>query len=79
MRCFLRIQKNKSDRGVGIVLAGAVLFIAFMLPAATADSPIDAKRIAFEAIDRNADQIATVGDVLTLANRECRSTRAQNT
>jgi len=42
----------------------AVVAVAFVFPAATADSPNDPKRVAFEAIDRNADQIATVGDVL---------------
>ena len=43
----------------------AVVAVAFIFPVATAaDSPIDPKRVAFEVIDRNADQIATVGDVL---------------
>ena len=42
----------------------AAVAVAFIFPVATADSPTDPKRIAFEAIDRNADQIATVGDVL---------------
>ena len=42
----------------------AVVAVAFVFPVATADSPNEPKRVAFEAIDRNADQIATVGDVL---------------
>src|SRR5262245_12655814 len=47
---------------LAFVIAAAA--VAFIFPVATADSPTDPKRIAFEAIDRNADQIATVGDVL---------------
>jgi len=35
-----------------------------VLPAGTADSPSDPKRVAFEAVDRNADQIAIVSNVL---------------
>src|SRR5439155_734358 len=42
----------------------AVLVLTFVLAPATADSPSDPKRAAFEVIDRNAEQIATVGDVL---------------
>jgi aminobenzoyl-glutamate utilization protein B len=42
----------------------AVLALAFVFTPATADSPSDPKRVAFEVVDRNAEQIATVGDVL---------------
>jgi hypothetical protein len=45
----------------------ALLFVAFgvsIFPSASADSPSDPKRVAFEAVDRNAEAIATVGDVL---------------
>jgi aminobenzoyl-glutamate utilization protein B len=51
-------------RKVSITFIITVVAVAFVFPAATADSPNDAKRVAFEVIDRNADQIATVGDVL---------------
>ena len=38
--------------------------LAFVLPPATAESPSDFKRFALDVVDRNAEQIATVGDVL---------------
>jgi len=38
--------------------------LAFVFGLAIADSPSDPKRAAFEVIDRNAEQIATAGDVL---------------
>src|SRR5262245_40328170 len=44
------------------VLTVAAVALAF--PPATADSPSELKRAAMEVIDRNDDQIATVGDVL---------------
>jgi aminobenzoyl-glutamate utilization protein B len=49
---------------VSLAFVIAVVAVAFIFPAATADSPNDPKRVAVEVIDRNADQIATVGDVL---------------
>jgi aminobenzoyl-glutamate utilization protein B len=49
---------------VALAFVIAVVAVAFAFPVATADSPNEPKRVAFEAIDRNADQIATVGDVL---------------
>ena len=61
---FFQAIENRVNRIVPSLLAAAVLLPAFILPAAIADSPSDAKRIAFDAIERNADQIATVGDVL---------------
>jgi len=45
------------------LLSLAAIFV-FILPAGTAESPVDPKRVAFEAVDRNAAQIAVVGDVL---------------
>ena len=46
----------------------ALLIVGFgvssIFPSASADSPSDPKRVAFEAVDRNAEAIATVGDVL---------------
>jgi aminobenzoyl-glutamate utilization protein B len=55
---------EKTNRRLASLFAAAVSLLAFILPAAIADLPTDAKRIAFDAIERNADQIATVGDVL---------------
>lgn len=40
------------------------LAMAIAWPGATAESPGNPKRVAFEVVDRNAEQIATVGDVL---------------
>jgi len=46
----------------------ALLIVAFgvssIFPSVSADSPSDPKRVAFEAVDQNAEAIATVGDVL---------------
>lgn len=41
-----------------------VLALAVVLPAGTAESPADPKRIAFDVVERNAEQIATTSDVL---------------
>jgi aminobenzoyl-glutamate utilization protein B len=63
----MRYGKYKDKTGVAAktFLSAAVLLLAVFLGLpATAESPGDAKRIAFEAIDKNAEQIATVGDVL---------------
>jgi aminobenzoyl-glutamate utilization protein B len=51
-------------RKVLLTFVIAVVAVAFVFPAATADSEKDPKRVAFEVIDRNANQTATVGDVL---------------
>ena len=37
----------------------AAIVLAFIFTLATADSPSDPKRVAFEVVDRNAEQIAT--------------------
>jgi aminobenzoyl-glutamate utilization protein B len=42
----------------------SVFALAFVFPARTAESPSEPKRFAFAVVDRNAEQIATVGDVL---------------
>jgi aminobenzoyl-glutamate utilization protein B len=47
---------------LALLVAGFALVSIF--PSALADSPSDPKRVAFEAVDRNAEAIATVGDVL---------------
>jgi aminobenzoyl-glutamate utilization protein B len=54
----------RPKRAVSIAFLVAVLALALGFPLATADSPSDPKRVAFEVVDRNAEQIATVGDVL---------------
>ena len=59
-----RILRTCWLSGVSLAFVIAVAAVAFVFPAATAESPSDPKRAAFEAIDRNAAQIATVGDVL---------------
>jgi aminobenzoyl-glutamate utilization protein B len=45
-------------------LSVVALALALIGTPATAESPSDPKRFAFEVVDRNAEQIATVGDVL---------------
>ena len=47
-----------------VAIITALLAIGFGFPAGTAETSGDPKRTAFETIDRNAEQIATVGDVL---------------
>jgi aminobenzoyl-glutamate utilization protein B len=59
-----RTSLKKPKRTDSIAFLVVVLALAFGFPLATADSPSDPKRVAFEVIDRNAEQIATVGDVL---------------
>src|SRR6266542_887917 len=58
------IYKCCLERIVSLSFLVAPLLLAFLFAPATADSPSDSKRAAFEVIDRNAEQIATVGDVL---------------
>ncbi|HEY3168703.1 MAG TPA: amidohydrolase, partial [Candidatus Binatia bacterium] len=58
------IHKCCLERIVSLSFLVAPLLLAFLFAPATADSPSDPKRVAFEVIDRNAEQIATVGDVL---------------
>lgn len=47
-----------------LTLALLALALAFVFPARTAEPPSEPKRVAFAVVDRNAEQIATVGDVL---------------
>jgi hypothetical protein len=47
-----------------VAIITPLLAIGFGFPAGTAETPSDTKRTAFETIERNAEQIATVGDVL---------------
>jgi aminobenzoyl-glutamate utilization protein B len=55
---------SKPKRTGSIISLIAALALGFVFTPATADSPSDPKRVAFEVVDRNAEQIATVGDVL---------------
>ena len=56
--------KKYLQRKISIVSIVAVLALAAVLPAGTAESPGDPKRAAFDVVERNAEEIATVGDVL---------------
>jgi hypothetical protein len=47
-----------------VAIITALLATGFGFPAGTAETSSDSKRTAFETIDKNAEQIATVGDVL---------------
>ena len=64
MSCVRPTLNACRSRKISLALLITVAAVAFVLPMATADSPSEAKRAAMEVIDRNADQIATVGDVL---------------
>jgi aminobenzoyl-glutamate utilization protein B len=55
---------SKPKRTGSITFLIAALAFLFVFAPATADSPSDPKRVAFEVVDRNAEQIAIVGDVL---------------
>jgi aminobenzoyl-glutamate utilization protein B len=58
------MHKYCLKRIVSLTFLVASFVLAFVFAPATGDSPSDPKRLAFEVIDRNAEQIATVGDVL---------------
>jgi aminobenzoyl-glutamate utilization protein B len=58
-----RFQCGERQKVLLALLVTAVV-LALGFPAAIADSVSDPKRVAFDAIDRNAQQIAAVGDVL---------------
>ena len=58
------VRNRMRRRRVFVAIASLMLALALVFNRATADSPADAKRVALEVVDRNAAQIATVGDVL---------------
>lgn len=64
MSCPWPILKTCWLRKVSLEFVLAVVAVAFVFQAATADSPNEPKRVALDVIDRNAGQIAAVGDVL---------------
>ena len=53
-------QQRKS----GVTILFVMLSFLFLLPPGKAESPADFKRVAFESVDKNAEAIATVGDVI---------------
>ncbi len=55
-------QRIKSKIAAGLL--AAALAPAFVLSGDTAESPSDPKQFAFAVVERNADQIATVSDVI---------------
>ena len=57
------MEKNHSSTRAMVAVIVLFTTFAFILPG-SADSPADPKRVAFDVIDRNADQIALVGDVI---------------
>jgi len=58
------IWKSHLRRKVSLTFVVCAFAPAFVFPVGTAESPTDSKRFAFDVVDRNAEQIATVGDVL---------------
>lgn len=58
------LQKNSSVRRIFAAATALSLALVGGFAPATADSPADAKRVAMESVDRNAEAIATIGDVL---------------
>ncbi len=61
---FLLSTKALLQSRLHVAIITAVLALGFGFPARTAETPSDPKQTAFEAIERNVEQIATVGDVL---------------
>ena len=58
------VVKDLRMKKFSITIITFAITFGFLLRTGTADSPADPKRVAFETIDRNADQIALVGDVI---------------
>ena len=61
---FRKFRKSCLGSKLSLTFAAAAFGVAYLFPLATADTPGDPKKVALEVIDRNAEQIATVGDVL---------------
>src|ERR1043166_6200089 len=57
-------QQFSRQNKLAITISFVVLSFLFLLPPGKAESPGDFKRVAFESVDKNADAIATVGDVI---------------
>lgn len=58
------VRNRGCSRRVFVAIASLMLALTLVFNRATADSSADAKRVALEVVERNAAQIATVGDVL---------------
>src|ERR1043165_8535249 len=63
MRCG-RLSFKNIGMGLYATLSGALVLLTVVFSPATAESPADAKKLALEVVERNAEAIATVGDVL---------------
>src|ERR1043166_8739343 len=61
MRSRLNLYQQKKS---GVTLLFVMLSFLFLLPPGKAESPGDFKRVAFESVDKNAEAIATLGDVI---------------
>ena len=59
---FSKIVSGKLQKKKFVYLLFVVTLLG--LSPATADSPADAKRVAIESVERNAEAISTIGDVL---------------
>lgn len=57
-------QRLFIKRTLLLAVAALTAALTFVFTPATADSPADAKRVAIDTVERNAVQIATVGDVI---------------
>lgn len=64
MRFLGAYWKEQLKRKIPVAFFVGVLGLAFVLPGGTAESPGDPKRFAFDVVERNAEQIAAVGDVI---------------
>ena len=60
------VNLNLMARGFAKLRVAAliILLVATFVFTAKADTPTDPKKLALEVVDRNAEQIATIGDVL---------------
>ena len=61
MQSRLKSRQRKKSAAASLFL---VLSVLVLLPPGKAESPTDFKRVAFESVDKNAEAIATVGDVI---------------
>src|ERR1044071_4149695 len=60
----IRLAKLCGKKILILTALATALAAACMFTPATAESPSDPKKVAFEVVDRNAEQIATLGDVI---------------
>jgi aminobenzoyl-glutamate utilization protein B len=60
----IRLVKLCFKKTLILTAVATALTAACVFTPATAESPSDPKKVAFEVVDRNAEQIATLGDVI---------------